>query len=95
LGIKDALKKPAREISKQISRGEKDPEHLGKYTPEMLGAYITALKQTKPAFRDSKWFSQYDKLLEEIQDKLKVKGNQRKYSGYLSRLKSIRASNEL
>lgn len=61
-------KKTPREISNEISEGKREPEHLGKHTPETLTQELFSLKNTKPAFRDKKWHEKYEKILRLINE---------------------------
>lgn len=61
-------KKSAREIAKQITEGEKEPEHLGKHTPETLQQELFSLKNTKPAFRNQTWFAKFERIKRIIYD---------------------------
>jgi len=63
-------KKSAREISKEISEGTGDPEHLGKYSAEQIDQEIYSLENTKPMFRDSKWKKRYESVEKSIKEKL-------------------------
>lgn len=55
-------KKSAREISEEISKEEKEPEHLGQHTPETLQQELFSLKNTKPDFRDKTWFAKFERI---------------------------------
>lgn len=70
MGLLPKKKKSAREISKEISDGKREVEHLGKYTAEMIDQEIFSLGNEKPMFRDSKWKKRFDKIKEEIMEKL-------------------------
>jgi len=70
VGLFDSKKKNAREISKEISEGKRDPEHLGKYSAEQIDQEIYSLENTKPMFRDSKWKKRYESVQKAIIDKL-------------------------
>lgn len=61
-------KKSAREISEEISKGEKEPEHLGKHTPETLQQELFSLKNTKPDFRDKIWFAKFERIKRIVYD---------------------------
>jgi len=64
------IKESAREIAKKISEGKLAPEHLGKYSVEMIDQEIFSLGNTKPAFRDQKWIKKFTTIHEEIMNKL-------------------------
>ena len=64
------IKKSAREIAKTITEGVKDPQHLGKYTKEMIDQELFSLENTKPMFRESKWKKRVESVREEIMKKL-------------------------
>ena len=64
------IKESAREIAKKISEGKLAPEHLGKYSVEMIDQEIFSLGNTKPMFRDSKWKKRAQKIKEEILKKI-------------------------
>jgi len=66
----DGKKKSAREISKEISEGKKEPEHLGKYTKEIIDQELFSLENTKPAFRSSKWIKRVESVKDAIMKKL-------------------------
>ncbi len=66
MGIKDS----AREIAKKISEGKLAPEHLGKYSVEMIDQEIFSLANTKPMFRDSKWTMKAGTIREQIMKKI-------------------------
>ena len=55
-----------RQKAKEISRGDRAPEHLGEHTPETLTQELFSLKNTKPAFRDKKWRERFDKIHRQI-----------------------------
>ena len=63
-------KKTAREISKEISEGKREPEHLGKMSIEVIDQLIYSLGNTKPMFRDSKWNKSYENVKDAIMKKL-------------------------
>ncbi len=65
MGIKDS----AREIAKKISDGA-DPQHLGKYSAEMIDQELFSLENQKPMFRDSKWKKKVESVREAIMKKL-------------------------
>jgi len=56
----------ARTIAEKITKSLRDPEHLGKHTPETLQQELFSLRNTKPMFRDSKWRKRFDRISEEI-----------------------------
>jgi len=66
MGIKDS----AREIAKKITDGKSEPQHLGKYSAEMIDQEIFSLGNTKPAFRDQKWIKKFSTIHEEIMKKI-------------------------
>ena len=78
-------KKSAREIASEITEKFRDPEHLGKHTPETLQQELFSLKNTKPAFRDGKWTVKLGKLNEEIS---KIK-DQRKQDSLTSNVEAM------
>jgi len=59
-------KKSAREESKQITSGIKEPSHLGKHTFETLYQEIVSLANEKPMFRDRDWFKRKNNVLANI-----------------------------
>jgi len=89
-------KKSAREISEEITDGERPPEHLGKHSPETIHQEIFSLANTKPLFRDQKWHERAAKLAISINEVLQQKRRPRgQYEGLLSKLNAIRLSNEV
>ncbi len=64
------IKESAREIAKKISEGKLDPQHLGKYTKEMIDQELFSLENQKPMFRDSKWKKRVESVREAIMKKL-------------------------
>jgi len=64
------IKESAREIAKKISEGKSDPQHLGKYTAEMIDQEIFSLGNTKPMFRNLKWIKSFENLRFEIMKKI-------------------------
>ncbi len=66
MGIKDS----AREIAKKISEGKLAPEHLGKYSAEMIDQELFSLENSQPMFRDSKWKKKFETIHQEIMKKL-------------------------
>ncbi len=64
------IKESAREIAKKISEGKTDPQHLGKYTAEMIDQEIFSLGNQKPMFRDSKWKKRLETIKDEILKKI-------------------------
>ena len=46
------IKESAREIAKKISEGKTDPQHLGKYTKEMIDQELFSLENQKQMFRE-------------------------------------------
>ena len=64
------IKESAREIAKKISEGKNDPEHLGKYSKEMIDQELFSLENQKPMFRDSKWKKRVQSVREAIMNKL-------------------------
>ena len=66
MGIKDS----AREIAKKITDGKLEPQHLGKYSAEMIDQEIFSLGNTKPAFRNLKWIKSFENLRFEIMKKI-------------------------
>jgi len=63
-------KKSAREISKDISEGKREPEHLGKYTKEIIDQELFSLENTNTQFRSSKWIKRVESVKEAIMKKL-------------------------
>jgi len=64
------IKESAREIAKKISEGKEDPQHLGKYSKEMIDQELFSLENQKPMFRDSKWKKRVQSVREAIMNKL-------------------------
>jgi len=64
------VKKSAREIAKAISDGIREPQHIGKYTKEMIDQELFSLDNTKPMFRDSKWKKRAQTVRDAIMKKL-------------------------
>ena len=64
------IKQSAREIAKKISEGTTDPQHLGKYSAEMLTQEIYSLQNTKPMFRELKWKKRFETVRQEVMKKL-------------------------
>jgi len=56
-----------RQKAEQITKGNREPEHLGSHTPETLIQELFSLKNIKPMFRDSKWRDRYDKIYRQIE----------------------------
>ena len=69
------IKQSAREIAKKISEGTTDPQHLGKYTKEMIDQELFSLENQKPMFRDSKWKKRVESVKEAIMKKLSRNDN--------------------
>jgi len=69
------IKESAREIAKKISEGKLDPQHLGKYTKEMIDQELFSLENQKPMFRDSKWKKRVESVKEAIMKKLSRNDN--------------------
>jgi len=63
-------KKSAREISKEISEGKEEPQHLGKYSAEMVTQEIYSLQNSKPMFRDFKWKKRFETVRQAVMKKL-------------------------
>jgi len=63
-------KKSAREESKEISEGKKEPHHIGKYTLETINQEIFSLENTKPMFREKKWKTRLDEIKKAIKNRL-------------------------
>jgi len=82
-------KKTAREIAKEISEGKQEPQHLGKYTKEMIDQELFSLENTKPMFRESKWTKRIEKIREEIHKKLSRNSNSIICQFHLRRLERI------
>jgi len=55
-----------RQKSKEITEGKREPEHLGKQTPETLTQEFFSLKNIKPMFRDDKWQKRFDNIYRQI-----------------------------
>ncbi len=64
------IKESAREIAKKISEGTTDPQHLGKYTKEMIDQELFSLENQKPMFRDSKWKKRVESVRKAIMEKI-------------------------
>jgi len=64
------IKESAREIAKKISEGTTDPQHLGKYTKEMIDQELFSLENTKPMFRESKWKKRVESVRKAIMEKI-------------------------
>lgn len=64
------IKQSAREIAKKISEAKLEPQHLGKYTAEMLTQEIYSLQNTKPMFREFKWKKRFETVRQEVMKKL-------------------------
>jgi len=69
VGVFDKKKSP-REISKEISEGKREPEHLGKYTKEIIEQELYSLENTNPQFRSSKWIKRVESVKDAIMKKL-------------------------
>ncbi len=69
-GIIKKVKKSAREISKEITDGDSEPKHIGKYTKEMIDQELFSLENEKPMFRDSKWKKRISSVRDAILKKL-------------------------
>jgi len=93
MGFKEKLKKSAREVSKSISDGSTQTQHLGKYSYEVLSQELIALSQTKPMFRDSKWKKRFIVIEHEIRLKLSNGGD--KFSKYQSMLQCMKAIEDM
>lgn len=63
-----AEKKTARQIAEETSKQNREPEHLGKYTPEALQQELSSLINTKPAFRDKSWNQKWERINHIIDD---------------------------
>jgi len=68
-------KKTAREISKDITEGKKEPEHLGKMSIEVIDQLIFSLGNTNPMFRNSKWNKSYENVKDAIMKRLSKNEN--------------------
>jgi len=70
--FESSLMSNPREKMRQFTTGQRDPEHLGKHTPETLTQELFSLKNTKPMFRNKKWQNRFDeivKIVGQIKDK--------------------------
>ncbi len=56
MGKADKIKESVRVISKKISEGKLPSQHFGSHSFETLWQEIFSLGNTKPMFRDKKWF---------------------------------------
>ena len=63
-----ADKKTARQNAEEISKQQREPEHLGKYSPEALQQELFSLINTKPAFRDKRWNQKWERINHIIDD---------------------------
>jgi len=70
MGIKDKLKRSPREISEKITKGVLPAQHLGDQNYETINQEIYSLRNTKPAFRSSKWKKRFETVKESIMKKL-------------------------
>jgi len=82
-------KKSDREISEEISEGKKEPEHLGKYTKEIIDQELIALEQTKSMFRESKWKKRVESVKDAIMKKLSRNENSIICQFHLNQLERI------
>ncbi len=64
------IKQSAREIAKKISEGKAEPQHLGKYSAEMITQEIYSLQNTKPMFRDLKFQKRFETVRQAVMKKL-------------------------
>jgi len=83
------IKKSAREIAKAISDGVKEPQHIGKYTKEMIDQELFSLENTKPMFRESKWKKRVESVREAIMKKLSRNDNSIICQFHLRKLEAI------
>jgi len=82
-------KKSDRDISKEISEGKREPEHLGKYTKEVIDQELIALEQTNPMFRESKWIKRVESVKDAIMKKLSRNENSIICQSHLRQLERI------
>ncbi len=64
------IKQSAREIAKKITDGKLEPQHLGKYTKEMIDQELFSLENTKPMFRDLKFQKRFETVRKAIMEKI-------------------------
>jgi len=60
----------AREKSKEISSGAKEPQHLGKHNLESVGQELFSLQNERPMFRDKKWRQRANSIREICMNKI-------------------------
>ena len=64
--LKETTDNEARKKSEEITRGEREPEHLGRHTKETLEQELFSLQNTKPAFRNRKWIKRFETVTQAI-----------------------------
>lgn len=64
------FKESARKTAQSITKGFTDPHHLGKMSIEVIDQEIYSFENTKPAFRDVKFFIRVEKVIEQIKARL-------------------------
>ncbi len=90
MGLKDKLKRSARETSKLITEGKLPAQHLGKYTAPMIEQEIFSLANTKPAFRSKKFDDKFDEITKAIMEKLSRNQNSIMCQIWLKSLEKIK-----
>jgi len=87
MGIFNKSKETAREISKKISDGVKDPQHLGAHSYESLTQEVISLANTKPMFRDTKWHKRSRNVRANILNK--ISHGEQKFQGLILELNKV------
>jgi len=80
----------ARKKAEKISKGIIEPQHLGSHSFETLWQEVYSLGNTKPMFRDHKWYHKSRDIRAKIINGI-AKGN-RKYQQLILFLNSVEES---
>ena len=85
--IRETLAPTARDKSKEITDGDREPQHLGEHTLETLTQEVTSLGNIKPMFRNTEWMKRYDHIKNILEKD--IKKNVRAHQGLLNKLNAI------
>ncbi|MBA7492265.1 hypothetical protein ES702_02814 [subsurface metagenome] len=85
-GLKEKFTSTGRGISKSITDGA-ESVHIGSHTPETTSQELYSLRNTKPAFRGSKWKKRAEGIRKSIMSE--ISKNQPRYQYYLIELNQI------
>jgi len=74
MGKTEKIKESARVISKKITDGFSENQHIGSHSFETLWQEVYSLGNTKPMFRDKKWYHKSRDIRANIINKI-ARGN--------------------